>query len=57
MEIREKKIYIRGWFGDWKEATVEQARAFARKIMNINKPEVYARHVRGIGYEELAHTL
>ncbi|MBQ2529211.1 MAG: hypothetical protein II547_03040 [Treponema sp.] len=57
MEIREKKIYIRGWFGDWKEVTVEQARAFARKIMNINKPEVYARHVRGIGYEELAHTL
>ena len=59
---REKvnKIYIKAWFGDWKEVDAEKAKTFVtglkkgmmcsdeKKAELINKS-----HLKGITYEEL----
>ena len=54
-----QKIQIKAWFGDWKEATPEEALHFARglfwKITMLPDPEkikrINARYLRGISFE------
>lgn len=49
----ERKIYIRAWFGNWREVSAEKAKAFSRCIIGLWRPRVFARHFKGLTYEEL----
>ena len=54
-----EKIYIKGHFGEWKESTKENAKAFLNNISTMNatsqkeQNEIRQKHLKGIRIEDL----
>ena len=54
----EKKIYIKAFFGDWKEVTFEKACEFFQNRVNmgaslIGLKKTFLLHFKGVPYEEI----
>lgn len=58
--MAEKRIYIRAWYGPYKEVTREEAKRFCRRVydeMNCQHDKkvrlINKEHLAGITFEEL----
>lgn len=53
------KIYIKAWFGDWKEVDAKKAKTFITGLMegmmcsDETKLKIIEKHLKGITVEEL----
>jgi hypothetical protein len=53
------KIYIKGFFGDWKEVSKEKAKEYIENIKTMNatsqkeQNKIRQKHLKGIKVEEL----
>lgn len=58
----EKKIYIKAYFGDWKEVTFEKACKFFQTMLDNGArlkglKNTFTSHFKGVNFEEiLEHT-